>query len=354
MGTEMNIGDFAAQTGLSVSAVRFYGDRGVLSPSRVDPTTGYRLYSSEQVETGVFIRDLRRINMSLADIEHALALGSTERHALVQSHLQSLEEELRRVTAVAERLVTGGPPSAKPTTETKTMPETTLTTGDIASALEQVLPAAGTDPSRPDLMTVLVEAADGSVRFVATDSHRCVVRDVVPTSFDGRFSAVLSATTMRGWQQQLDGSDSVTLRRDGGELLVTGERVDLRAAILGVTFPPYEEVLSSSASMSATVVTDRAALLDALSAFDGHGPVELEVSIGELTVSRGDDRRTIEATCESATTIAVNPSFAADAVRHAVGPEVVIEIDGPADLLVFRSADDGTYTSLLMPVKQDG
>ena len=49
MRERLSIGEFARRTGLSVSAVRFYGDRGLLVPASVDPGTGYRSYDETQV-----------------------------------------------------------------------------------------------------------------------------------------------------------------------------------------------------------------------------------------------------------------------------------------------------------------
>ena len=43
------IGQLARESGLTVSALRFYDGAGVLVPARVDPWSGYRFYSDEQV-----------------------------------------------------------------------------------------------------------------------------------------------------------------------------------------------------------------------------------------------------------------------------------------------------------------
>jgi MerR family regulatory protein len=43
------IGQFARMTGLTVRAVRHYGELGLLEPAYVDPDTGYRYFTTEQV-----------------------------------------------------------------------------------------------------------------------------------------------------------------------------------------------------------------------------------------------------------------------------------------------------------------
>ena len=44
----ITIGEFALSTGVSVKALRFYDDRGLLTPAEVDPHSGYRRYSAAQ------------------------------------------------------------------------------------------------------------------------------------------------------------------------------------------------------------------------------------------------------------------------------------------------------------------
>jgi DNA polymerase III sliding clamp (beta) subunit (PCNA family) len=78
------------------------------------------------------------------------------------------------------------------------------------------------------------------------------------------------------------------------------------------------------------------------------------VTPGRLALVRRDREVAIDAEHEGPELdVALDPTFAADAVAAAVGPDVVVEISGPLRPLVFRSADDGTFTTLLMPVRLD-
>ncbi|MGV9749492.1 MerR family transcriptional regulator [Nocardia farcinica] len=44
----LTIGAVARASGLTASALRFYGDCGLLAPAVVDEVTGYRYYTPEQ------------------------------------------------------------------------------------------------------------------------------------------------------------------------------------------------------------------------------------------------------------------------------------------------------------------
>lgn len=70
-----SIGEMARDSGLSVSALRFYDGAGVLVPAWVDPVSGYRWYGPGQLEESRLLARLRRAGMPLADIRLVLPAG---------------------------------------------------------------------------------------------------------------------------------------------------------------------------------------------------------------------------------------------------------------------------------------
>ena len=117
------------------------------------------------------------------------------------------------------------------------------------------------------------------------------------------------------------------------------------------TFPDYERILQP-ATQGTSVMLSRTGLLSALEDFEGDDPIVVSTSSTELSITRADQRRQISASCDGHDQeVALNPTFVADAVRKAVGAEVVIEIEDPLRAVIFRSADEGTYTSLVMPIQ---
>lgn len=88
------IGEFARQTGLSERALRLYERRGLLCPASVDPATGYRHYTPDQVAEGRFVAMLRSIDMPLAEIQSVLAAPVSDRADLVAQYWYSVERSL--------------------------------------------------------------------------------------------------------------------------------------------------------------------------------------------------------------------------------------------------------------------
>src|SRR5687767_8217757 len=62
------IGEFSKITGLSVKALRFYHEKGILMPSYVDPASGYRLYDESKIDRARVVMWLREMEFSIEDI----------------------------------------------------------------------------------------------------------------------------------------------------------------------------------------------------------------------------------------------------------------------------------------------
>ncbi|MGQ7295974.1 MerR family transcriptional regulator [Quadrisphaera sp. KR29] len=101
----LTIGEFSRLTHLSVRMLRRYHDAGLLAPAEVDATSGYRLYSVEQVPTAQVIHRLRELDVPLADVQRILGSPDPdERASLVADHLRRLESELDRTRAAVASL----------------------------------------------------------------------------------------------------------------------------------------------------------------------------------------------------------------------------------------------------------
>ena len=101
------IGEFAALTGLSVKTLRFYDEIGLLTPASVGFQSGYRLYSTHQVDRARYIFSLRRFGLALAEIKAILATDASEREALEVARdrlSSSLSEGRQLLSSIEARL----------------------------------------------------------------------------------------------------------------------------------------------------------------------------------------------------------------------------------------------------------
>jgi DNA-binding transcriptional MerR regulator len=96
MPASLAIGDFAKATHLTVKTLRHYHEAGLLRPVDIDPNTGYRRYSVEQIPTAQIIRRFRDLDMPLKEIQAVMSAPDVAtRNELIAAHLERLEGNLR-------------------------------------------------------------------------------------------------------------------------------------------------------------------------------------------------------------------------------------------------------------------
>lgn len=66
-----SIGDLAQRTGLTVKAIRFYSDRGIVPPTDRTPT-GYRRYNTDAIARLDLVRTLRDLGVDLPTIRRVV------------------------------------------------------------------------------------------------------------------------------------------------------------------------------------------------------------------------------------------------------------------------------------------
>lgn len=93
------IGEFSRIVSLSVKTIRFYQEKGLIEPSYVNPSTGYRYYNDADVEHARMIVSLREFGFTLDEI--GAMLGESRDEADLLSWME------RRRTALAAQLADG-------------------------------------------------------------------------------------------------------------------------------------------------------------------------------------------------------------------------------------------------------
>ena len=229
MRTGLTIGEFATVTHLSVRTLRRYHEAGLLEPATVDPFTGYRYYSADQIPPAQVIHRLRELDVPLAEVKAILATDDLrQRTDLIAGHLRRLEDSLER------------------------------TRGAVA-ALRQLL--------RPDDLELRVELRSVPARAVAAISGDVQLAHIGGW-YDGAMAELDAAypvserTGPPGGQYAnelfTDGAGAATVYRPARDLHPSGriEVVDLPAAELAVTVHsgPHDDIDVTYGRLGAWVV----------------------------------------------------------------------------------------------------
>jgi DNA-binding transcriptional MerR regulator len=105
MATLVSIGDFSRMTHLTIKALRFYHDAGILEPRAIDAATGYRRYDVSQVATAQVIKRLRELDMPVGDIRRVVHAPDLEtRNRAISEHLERMEQQLAQTRSAVSSL----------------------------------------------------------------------------------------------------------------------------------------------------------------------------------------------------------------------------------------------------------
>ncbi|MGW3492630.1 DNA polymerase III subunit beta family protein [Streptomyces sp. NPDC001020] len=355
-----SIGEMARDSGLGVSALRFYDRTGVLVPAWVDPVSGYRWYGPAQLEEARMLARLRRAGMPLADIRLVLAGWSGADKDLVsellQAHLRRLERSLsdaRDEFSTLQELLTH---RENPMTSSRTTTRLTASATELAAALDAVRFAASTDPELPMLGGVLFDIDGETLHVVATDRYRMAVGQAGATGHDGPPVQVIVPAPLADAMRAL-------LNREGPvRLAVDDDRVALETGdgqtsgqSLDHDFPDYRRLVQ--------LPTGRRALVEvpAFRKAVESGPVRTnevrnqdgasyDLSVlkvahdGTVVVCDDDDD-------DDQNQVAVNREFLLDALAAGDRDRLILEFGVPTAPMAIRRLDDEETFSILMPVR---
>lgn len=353
----MPIGVFARRTGLTSSALRFYDDSGLLAPAEVDPVSGYRSYSPDQVARATVLRQLREIAMPLAGVEAVLGSEAGEASRLLDEHVSKVvgDAVAARRKAAAIKSALGDVPG---------LGLVTLKGPVLADAVEQALtataPATATacESAASVLAGLRIEVSHEAVTLTATDRYRLATRTVAPAE-----------PPQQTWAGTVAGDElriavavirrSVLVRLEAvphGIWLRVADREDRYCRLLPEEFPDYRLMLASLGEVTTRVTVSKDPLLRALEEHPGER-VALHVTDHAVDVTAAHDEHPgvplrLPATVTGpALQIRFELTTLYPAVSTAIGPDVMLDLRGHDQPVTIRSADRGDLTTVAMPVK---
>jgi len=278
-------------------------------------------------------------------------------------------------------LVTAG--SAKftlptlPLNEYPNLPNLPETSGTIASelfatAVNQVVVAAGRDDSLPTLTGIHIDITKETITLAATDRYRLAVREINWTPNDPELTttALLRARTLADAARTIANTKNVSISiapTSNNERLVgfASDAKTMTSRQLDGSFPPYRHLLPSETSANAVI--EVAKLLDSVRRValvtDKTVPLRLKFNNNtlQLEAGAGDEAQATEELeinySGEAIDIAFNPTFLTDGLSALGTAYVNIAFTGsnkPAMLTGKSKADGSADTSfryLLMPMR---
>jgi DNA-binding transcriptional MerR regulator len=211
MRAKVTIGEFSRAAHLSVKTLRHYHDVGLLEPREVDPDSGYRYYSEDQIPQAQVIRRLRGLQMPVAEVRSLLATeDAAVRNELIVAHLDRLEAELAETAAAADALrdLLRRPPSSPEVEHRTVLPtaavaiEATVQRNDVitwwqgalgeleATVRAQRLTATGPSGGLFD-SAIFQEDRGSAIVFIPVDGQVKAIGRVTPVVIPGAELAII-------------------------------------------------------------------------------------------------------------------------------------------------------------------
>lgn len=342
----MTIGALARAANVTTSALRFYDDCGLVRPVSVDATTGYRYYTLDQIDEVVLIRQLREAGLPLNDVRRLLVGPVEVAEAMLSARLRTMEQAVETARRAAA--------TALDTIRDQRGTAVSMSGRVLADAIGQVSSAADVTGDIPVLSGVLLETIATEFRLVATDRYRLAVRTLVAEGLAyPPAAAVVVATELDRARRWIGEQATVRLRFSRSHVRLVGSTGHRVLPIIEEAFPAYRGLLDNLPDPATQVITPGRALLSALGD-DPAARVDLTAEGGGLTInSTTRDQETITVPAEIAgdpMTISFQFTTLQPAISASLGPDVMLRISRPDQPVVVRSADNGDFTTLAMPV----
>lgn len=111
----LKIGEVADFFQISVKAVRIYEKKGIIAPAYVDPESGYRYYTPDQLHQLAALLELKALGFSLDEIKDVM-VGESSKEALYKAMEEKrrnwenlaimAQSKMDAIESISERLVT--------------------------------------------------------------------------------------------------------------------------------------------------------------------------------------------------------------------------------------------------------
>ena len=237
-----------------------------------------------------------------------------------------------------------------------------LDAGAFVDTVNRVARSASRDDTRPVLTGVLVWAAERELRMVATDSYRLSVTTTpleaaVTTPLEANVPARALAEVVRLVAQAE--VDTIAIERTENQIVFTVDGAVLSSRLIDGQFPNYQLLLPESSDHELRVDREElAAIVRRVSLLaQKNAPLRLSFSEGQVLVSAqtpdvGEASEALPVPfAGEALDIGFNADFLRDGLESVDAGEVVIKLTSPLRPGLIESADGGTFTYLVMPIR---
>ncbi|MGH3448716.1 MAG: MerR family transcriptional regulator [Nocardioidaceae bacterium] len=345
----LTISAFARAVDLAPSALRYYDEAGLLPPTEVDAQTGYRYYTPDLERRAHMVRRMREVGVPVETMRVVLDGPADEAADILQGFATRASDTARRTAAAVADVV-----SSLHAESVEPSPVIVTVDGpELATALRRVSTAADDDPESP-LGVVLLDFAEAELTVVATNRYWLATWSM-PTgdAWSSSRRTVVPAAEVSDFALWLTRQRTVTLTAREKETRATGDQDNYPVPTTADRFPAYRLLLDAQPVPSGRVTVDRDPLLRMVAGVDD-GAVLLLSGDGRVTVrpqGSSEGVRLPATTLGEPINMGFSPLLLASALTAVVGSEVTLSYTASDCAVSATSAEQRSFTALVMPVK---
>lgn len=237
----------------------------------------------------------------------------------------------------------------------------------LVEGLQSVMYAASHSMIRPELASISMQYADGSLVFAATDSFRLAEKRVIVPVKSAPPDILIPQKNAAELLHVLTTSEEseVSLSVEEAEVYIEiggGSRVQFVSRIIDATFPNYRDVIPKAFSTEATILTkDFSEALKKAKLFSNASqqvsfhlyPQKKVFSVTAQNQEVGEMDDTLDAAVQGEDIdINFNSSYIAECLQSVHTDSLTLGFAGAGRPLVVKPVGDQTFTYLVMPLNR--
>jgi DNA polymerase-3 subunit beta len=235
--------------------------------------------------------------------------------------------------------------------------------GELKKALDQVIFAASTNQTQPEISGVVLKVSDTALKIAATDRYRLAERKL---SFSkntlGTKEVIVPHKTVAELSRIIGNQETeVTIVMSETQISIHLDQTEIVSRLIDGSYPPYEEIIPDS--FSTTITTPRQGLVNALKTSgifsQNNNSVKLEYSSDDQKLSilsgsqeLGESDVNLPSQVDgSSGFVILNHRYILDCLNGIDEDAVLIKITNETTATVITPEKSDNYIYLVMPIK---
>lgn len=245
--------------------------------------------------------------------------------------------------------------------EISTISKITIPFGMFSSMVKRVAKVVSKDESRAILTGILIEAQDGILKMVATDSYRLAITDTEFNGNDEGFHAVISGSFLMDIASLPIKDIDIDIALSENQITVKYEDITFVNRRIEGNYPHYQQLLPNSYTTRASFDTHQ--LQDAVKRTsllsNRTSPVKFDVNAASQTTQLSTTTQDIGTASEMLTSdiegedvqIAFNFLYVMDGLASIETKTAFLELQGPMKPGILKADKEERFLYLIMPVR---